>query len=63
MQEQEHKKSHQVMPAHLFTYLWLCWVFVAALRLSPVVTSGDYSLVVVCGLLVVVASLVAEHGL
>ena len=38
----------------LFIYFWLHWVFVAAHRLS---------LVAVCGLLIVVASLVAEHGL
>ena len=30
---------------------------------SLVVVSGGYSLVVVCGLLIVVASLVEEHGL
>ena len=39
---------------YLFIYLWLCWVFTAAHRLS---------LVAVSGLLIVVASLVAEHGL
>ena len=38
----------------LFIYLWLHWVFVAARGLS---------LVAVCGLLIAVASLVAEHGL
>ena len=36
---------------------------VAVLRLSLVVVSGDCSLVAVHGLLIVVASLVAEHGL
>ena len=30
---------------------------------SLIVVSGGYSLVVVCGLLIVVASLVVEHGL
>ena len=39
---------------YLFIYLWLCWVFVAARGLS---------LVVVRGLFIAVASLVAEHGL
>ena len=40
---------------YLFIYLfWLCWVFVAASRLSLVAASG---------LLIAVASLVAEHGL
>ena len=52
---------------HLFVYFpiyllcfWLCWVFVAACRLSLVVASGGYSLAGVHGFLVVVASLV-EH--
>ena len=35
----------------LFTF-WLCWIFVAACRLS-VVVSGGCSLVVLCGLLTV----------
>ena len=35
-------------------YFWVCWVFIAAHRLSLVVASG---------LLIVVASLVVEHGL
>ena len=29
---------------YLFTYLWLCWVFVAACGLSLVSVSGGYSL-------------------
>ena len=43
-------------------YFWLCWIFVATHRLSLVVASRGYSLVVVCRLLIAVAS-VAEHGL
>ena len=39
---------------------WPCWVFVAAHGLSLVAGSGGSSLAVVCRLLVVVASLVAE---
>ena len=35
----------------LFNF-WLCWIFVAACRLSVVVVSGGYSLVL-CGLLTV----------
>ena len=31
----------------LFSYFWLCWVFVAARELSLVVVSGGYSLVAV----------------
>ena len=38
----------------IYIYFWLRWVFVAACRLS---------LVAACGLLIAVASLVAEHGL
>ena len=48
----------------------LCWVFIvvhglfiAACWLSLVPTRSGYSLVVVCRLLVAMASLVAEHGL
>ena len=47
----------------LFVYLRLCWVFVAVQAFSLVAVSGGYSLVAVCGLLFVVASLVAEHRL
>ena len=43
-------------------YFWLCWVFVAASRLSPAVVSGEYSLVAMCRL-IAVASLVAEQEL
>ena len=38
---------------HLSFFKWLCWVFVAASR--------SYSPVVVCGLLIMVASLTVEH--
>ena len=45
-------------------YFWLCWVFTASLRLSLVVErNGGYSLVVVRGLLIALASLVSQHGL
>ena len=46
----------------LFVF-WLCWVFVAAGTLSLAVASGGYFLVVTCGLLIMVASVVAEHWL
>ena len=39
------------------------WVFIAAHGLSLVVESGGYSLIAACKLLIVAASLVAEHGL
>ena len=45
---------------HLF--FWLRWVFIAVCSLSLVVASGGYSLVMVLGLLVVVASFVSVHG-
>ena len=41
----------------------LCWVFVAVRGLSLVAASWGHFLVVVLGLLIAVASLVAEHGL
>ena len=46
----------------LFMYFWLCWVFVAAHGLSLVMGSRGSSLVLVCRLLTVVASLVLEQG-
>ena len=46
----------------IYLYFWLCWVFIAACGLSLLVVSKGYSLVVVCGLLFAVASLVAEDG-
>ena len=45
----------------LFFNFWLHWVFVAVHGLSLVAASRGYS--VVHGLLIAVASLVAEHGL
>ena len=47
----------------LSLYLSLHWVFLAVLGFSLVVVSRGYSLGVVCGLLTVAASLVAEHKL
>ena len=44
-------------------YLWLHWVFIALHGPSPVEASGDYFLVVVHGLLIVVVSLAVEHRL
>ena len=54
-----------------FISFWLRWLFLAACVLSPVAASGGYSwlrcvgfsLLAVRGLLIAVASLVAEHGL
>ena len=46
----------------IYVFLWLHWVFVAALRSSLVAVSRSYSLVAVHRPLVAVISLVA-HGL
>ena len=45
----------------LFIYFWLCWVLVAAHALSLVTARKAYSLVV-HGILIMVASLIVEHG-
>ena len=47
----------------LFIYFWLHWVFVTVHRLSLVAASGKVLFIAVRGLLITVASLVAEHGL
>ena len=46
-----------------FIYFWLCWVFVAARGLSLVAARRGLPFVAVRGLLIAMASLVAEHGL
>ena len=46
---------------HKFIYFWLRSVFIATRRLCLVALSGGYSSL--RGLLIAVASLVAEHGL
>ena len=46
----------------IFIYFCLCWVFVAGRRLSLFVASGGCTVAAVHGLLIVVASLVVEHG-
>ena len=48
---------------YLFIYLWLCWVLLAVRGLFLVAASRGLLFVAVRGLLIVVASLVAEHGL
>ena len=48
---------------YLFFFFWLCWVFLAEHSLSLVLVSRGYSLVEVHWLLILVASLIAEHGL
>ena len=45
-----------------FIYFWLCWVFVVEWAFSLVAESRGSSLVAVCRLLVVLASLITEHG-
>ena len=46
-----------------FIYFWLHWVFFATHGLPLAEASGGFLFVAVLGLLIVVASLVAEHGL
>ena len=48
---------------YLFTYFWLCWVFVAAHRLYSSCGERGLLFIAVRRLLTAVASLVAEHGL
>ena len=48
---------------YIFIYFWLCLVFIAGHGLSLVAESSGYSLVVVHGLPIAMASLVVEHEL
>ena len=45
----------------MWTFLWLCWVFLAACGLTLVEVNRGYSLVVVLRLFIVVASLAMER--
>ena len=47
----------------LFIHFWLCWVFAAARRRSPVVASRGCSPAAVLGLIAALASLAAEDAL
>ena len=47
----------------IYFYFWLLWVFVAARRLFSGCGKRGLFFIAVCGLLTVVASLVAEHRL
>ena len=57
--------THILFPSFFLFLLcfWLCRIVIAAHRLSLVATSVGYSLIAVHGLLISVASLVAEHRL
>ena len=57
------QREHSVILLNVFIYSWLHWIFVAALKLSLIALGGDYCLIVMHRLLIVVASLVVEHGL
>ena len=48
---------------YVFIYFWLCWVFGAVFRLSLIVASGGYSLLVVGRLLIAEASVTVKHRL
>ena len=52
----------KILFIYFIIYFWLHWVFIAAHGLSVVAASRGYS-VVVCGLLIAMASLVEEHQL
>ena len=54
---------HIYIYIYIFFFFWLCWVFVAAGGLSLVAASRGLLFLVVHGLPIAVASLVAEHGL
>ena len=47
---------------YLFIYFWVCWVYIAARRLSLVVASRGYFSLWRGGFSFAVASLVVEHG-
>ena len=55
-------KAAMNIRVQVFFFFWLCWVFIAAHGLSLVEASRGYPSVV-CRLLIVVASLAAQHGL
>ena len=48
---------------YLFIYFWLCWVFVAVHKAFSSCGEQGLLFVAVCGLLITVASLAAEHRL
>ena len=52
----------QILFHYRYSFFRLHWVFITVCRLSVVAASRGYSLVVVCRLLILGASLVAEHG-
>ena len=57
------KDSLSLNTVYLLFFFWLHWIFIAVHELSLVVVSRGSSPVVVHGLLIVVASLVAGHRL
>ena len=57
------KESLSLNTVYLLFFFWLHWIFIAVHELSLVVVSRGSSPVVMHGLLIVVASLVAECGL
>ena len=62
MRSSNHSLSRSLF-LFLLVYFWLLCVFIAGFRLPLLAASRGYSLVAMHGLLIVVASLVAEHGL
>ena len=47
----------------IYLFIWLCWVFIAVRGLSSSCGEWDLLFLAVCRLLILVASLVVEHGL
>ena len=58
-----HTFYFKIFKINVFIYFWLHWIFIASPGLPLVAVSGGYSLVVMRGLLLAVASLVEERRL
>ena len=56
------KIFYSIILKFVFIYFWLHWVFIAVCRLSLTGSRRGYSLVVVCRLLIAVASLVQSSS-
>lgn len=71
---EKNTNPHKVLPFQVFSFVlfflyiyniiifWLCWVLLTC-ELSVCCSNGGLHLVVVCGLLTELASIVADHGL
>lgn len=69
---EKNTNPHKVLPFQVFFFVlfliysciifWLCWVLLMC-ELSVTCSNGGLHLVVMCGLLIELASIVADHGL